>query len=141
MIAAMAAMADGANASIGALARVIAAATPTTPMSATSTRPHGGRRASSTPAAPATATSTIPMPTSSAALSAVPNSAIAASFAHGGARSIRNEPTTTNGLDAGARIAAASSPMPTPKMTDATPAAAGSTHPRARPLVSGMRTA
>ena len=101
MIAAMAAMAEGANASIGALARVIAAATPTTPMSATRTRPHGGRRASSTPAAPATATSTIAMPTSSAALSAVPNSAIAASFAHGGARSIRNDPTTTNGLDAG----------------------------------------
>jgi len=67
--------------------------------------------------------------------------AIAASFAHGGARSIRNEPTTTNGLDDGASIAAASSPTPTPNATDATPAVAGSTHPRARPLISGMRTA
>ena len=134
-------MAEGAKASIEALARVIAATAPTTPMSATRTRPHGGRRASSTPAAPETATSTIPMPMSSAALSPVPNSAIAASFAHGGARSIRNEPTTTNGLDDGASTAAASSPMPTPNATDATPAVAGSTHPRARPLVSGMRTA
>ena len=64
--------------------------------------PHGGRRSSSKPAPAATRTSsTIAMPTSSAILSAVPNSAIAASFAHGGARSMRAPPIAANGLAAG----------------------------------------
>ena len=50
----------------------------------------------------ATARSTMAMPTRSAILSAVPNSAIAASFAHGGARSMSAAPIAANGLDSGA---------------------------------------
>ncbi|WP_159604692.1 sensor histidine kinase [Agromyces humi] len=38
-------------------------------------------------------------------------------------------------------VALASSPIPTPKSTDARPASPGSTHPRGRPLIWGMRTA
>ena len=137
----MAAIAGGAKATVVAFARVIAATTPTIPSTPIRSRPNGGRRASSTPAAPATAMSTRPMPMSSAALSAVPKSAIAASFAHGGARSMSSDPTVTKGLDAGASTAAASSPTPAPNATDATPATAGSTHPARRRGDSGMRTA
>ena len=68
------------------------------------------------------------MPTSSAALSPVPNRAIAVSFAHDGARSISSDPTTRIGLAAGANRAALSSAAPSPTATAATPAAAGSIH-------------
>ena len=59
---------------------------------------------------------------SSAALSPVPNRAIAVSFAHDGARSMSSEPTTNTGLAIGATIAAASSAAPRPSATEAMPA-------------------
>ena len=83
-----------------------------------------------------------PMPTSRAILSFVPNSAIAASFAHGGARSMSAEPITANGLAPGATSAAVSSPSPAPSTAAATPAPAAASRvapssraPRARAYV------
>ena len=74
------------------------------------------------PAPAATASSTIAMPASRATLSAVPKSAIAVSFAQGGAASISAPPIAANGLDSGAIRAADSSPMPAPSTAEATPA-------------------
>ena len=64
------------------------------------------------------------MPMSRAILSFVPNSAIAVSFAHAGARSIRAEPIAAIGLAPGASSAAVSSPSPAPSSAAATPAPA-----------------
>jgi hypothetical protein len=64
------------------------------------------------------------MPVRRAALSFVPNSEIATSFAHGGAKSISADPIAAKGLDVGSMTAATSSPTPAPSTTDATPATA-----------------
>ena len=116
---------DGTQSSGPAFARVMAASTPTPPNDDHDRRGRtGGHFSSTRPATAATPTSTMPMPTSRAILSFVPNSAIAASFAHVGARSIRAEPITANGLAPGAMSAAVSSPSPAPSTAAATPAPA-----------------
>ena len=62
-------------------------------------------------------------------MSLVPNSAIAASFAHVGARSISAAPMTAKGLASGAMSAAVSSPSPAPSTAAATPATAAANRP------------
>ena len=86
--------------------------------------PTGGATARAVPRRRRRGRATIAMPTRSASLSFVPNSAIAASFAHGGARSMSADPITAKGLASGAMSAAVSSPSPAPSTADATPAAA-----------------
>src|SRR5690606_37084879 len=116
------ARADGSHDSIPASGRVRARTPTPAPITANAITPDRSQRAWQSPATAAAMSSTMPMPISSAALSEVPNQAIAVSFAQAGAASISAPPTTANGLEEGASNAPADSPTPAPSTAAATPA-------------------
>ena len=117
------------------LARVTTLPTITAPISSTPATPSAHFRYATMPSTHARSRIVTPMPTNSAALSLVPNVAMAKSFIHGGVKSMNVEPSAIRGVARAVKNAPISSATDRTTAAAATPAtAARAVAPRDRLL-------